>query len=140
MKKLLAGALCLHLFYACSNQDQSPEPEGVHDAARTFLENVLDGKFDEARKLMVLDPENNSWLNDTERKYARMSSEDKRSYREAELTIYDTRKVNDSISVIIYSNSFTNRRDSVKVVRMDQRWLIDLKYTFPSADTTGHGQ
>ena len=95
-----------------------------------FIRDALDGKFKEARQLMVADSVNDSRMTDTERTYEHMSQDTKRSYRESSITIYDTRKLNDSTSIVVYSNTFKNMRDSVKVVRKSGQWLIDLKYTF----------
>lgn len=119
---------------ACNNDDEKIAAEGAHDAAGMFINNVLDGKFNEARNLMVRDGENNHWLNETEKKYVNLSREDKRNMRESEPTIYETRKLSDSASIIYYSNSYNNRQDSVKLVRKNGNWLVDLKYTFPLAD------
>jgi hypothetical protein len=120
--------------FGCNNDDKKITAEGAHDAAGMFINNVLDGKFDEAGKLMVQDSENNHWLHETEKKYINLSREDKRNMRESEPTIYETRKVSDTVSIIYYSNSYNNRKDSVKLVRKSGNWLVDLKYTFPVAD------
>ena len=119
---------------SCSNNDKKAVAEGAHDAAGMFINNVLDGNFEEARELMVKDSENNRWLYETEKKYLNLSSEDKRNMRESDPTIYETKKLNDSTSIIYYSNSYNNRKDSVKLVRANGNWLVDLKYTFPVAD------
>ena len=132
MKQLV---FCLMvLLSACNDNDEKIAAEGAHDAAGMFINNVLDGNFDDAGKLMVQDPENNRWLYETEKKYINLSSEDKRNMRESEPTIYETRKVSDSVSIIFYSNSYNSRRDSVKLVNKNGNWLVDLKYTFPLAD------
>ena len=98
MKQLV---FCLMvLLSACNDNDEKIAAEGAHDAAGMFINNVLDGNFDDAGKLMVQDPENNRWLYETEKKYINLSSEDKRNMRESEPTIYETRKVSDSVSII----------------------------------------
>lgn len=130
MKRFLFFFLCIFLI-SCTNNNQEKAPENDLDAARMFIRDALDGKFKEARQLMVADSINESRMNDTERTYEEKMSEDtKRSYRESSITIYDTRKLNDSTSIVVYSNTFKNMRDSVKVVRKSGQWLIDLKYTF----------
>ncbi|MGZ8544547.1 MAG: hypothetical protein ACXWV0_04585 [Flavisolibacter sp.] len=129
--------LLLILFFLASCNDASEKQaaaENAHDAAGMFINNVLDGNFDEARKLMVNDGENNHWLSETEKKYMHLPREDKRDMRESEPTIYETKRLNDSVSIIYYSNSYNNRRDSVKLVRKSEQWLVDLKFTFPVAD------
>ncbi len=128
-------------FFACNDAEETTAgAENAHDAAGMFINNVLDGKFDDARKLMVNDGENNHWLNETEKKYMHLDREDKRDMRESEPTIYDTKRLSDSVSIIYYSNSYNNRKDSVKLVRKSGQWLVDLKFTFPVADIPKNAQ
>ena len=54
--------------------------------------------------------------------------------RESEPTIYDTKYMSDTVSIIYYSNSYNNRKDSLRLVQKEGKWLVDLKYTFPLAD------
>jgi hypothetical protein len=115
---------------SCTNSINESAPENDLDAARMFIRDALDGKFREARHLMVSDSVNDNRMADTERTYEKMSKDTKRNYRESSITIYDTRKLNDSTSIVVYSNTFKNMKDSVKVVRKDGQWLVDLKYTF----------
>jgi len=129
MKRFLIFYLSIFLL-SCSNTNQETAPENDLDAARMFIRDALDGKFKEARQLMVADSVNDNRMTDTERTYERMSQETKRNYHESSITIYDTRKLNDSTSIVVYSNTFKNTKDSVKVVRKGGQWLIDLKYTF----------
>jgi hypothetical protein len=132
MKKLLTGFLALSFFCACnnSNQQTASKPENDLDAARTFIRDALDGRFEEARQLMLPDSTNEQTMDVTERNYERMSEENKVGYRNASIQIYDTRNVNDSTRIVTYSNSFKNQKDSLKLVRVNGQWLIDLKFTF----------
>ncbi len=126
--------LSLFLFSCNDEEEKQAAAENAHDAAGMFINNVLDGKFDDARKLMVNDSENSQWLFDLEKKYEHLPRETKRDMRESEPTIYDTKRLSDSESIIYYSNSYNNRKDSVKLVRKSNQWLVDLKFTFPVAD------
>jgi hypothetical protein len=132
MKKLLTGFLSLLLLCACNNSEQqsSGEPENDLDAARMFIRNALDGKFEQAKQLMLRDSTNDETMDVTERNYERMSQENRVGYRNASIQIYNTRDVNDSTRIVTYSNSFKNQKDSLKLVRVDGQWLIDLKFTF----------
>ncbi|MDB5209095.1 MAG: hypothetical protein JWR72_4170 [Flavisolibacter sp.] len=136
MKKVaLLGFVFLPLFYACSNNSDgiTGKPENDVDAARMFIRSALDGRWKEARKLIVPDSANIEDLEVAERNYTeRMNAMDQRGYREAQITIHDTRKINDSASVIIYSNTFKKERDSIKAINLNGDWLVDLKYSFPN--------
>jgi hypothetical protein len=135
MKRIFIVLFFIAFLGSCSDKnDKAATAENAFDAAGMFLHSVLDGKFDEAKKMMVQDEENIEWLDETEKKYVRLPGEEKRNMRESDPTIYETRKLSDSISIIYYSNSYNNRKDSVKLVKTQGTWLVDLKYTFPTAD------
>lgn len=137
MKKLiLLNFLFLQFFCACNNADKNAEAESDLDAARTFIRSALDGNFTTARSLMIQDSVNNSKLDDTQRTWERMKKEDQINYHEASINIHNVRQLNDNSAVVIYSNSFKNVHDSVKVVKVDGKWLVDLKYTFGQTDST----
>jgi hypothetical protein len=130
MKTCIPILLAFLLSSCTNNSSEEASPENDLDAARMFIRDALDGKFQDARQLMVKDSVNENRMTDTERTYEHMSNETKRNYRESSITIYDTRKLNDSTSIVVYSNTFKNMKDSVKVVKKDGSWLVDLKYTF----------
>jgi hypothetical protein len=127
---------------ACNNNDQQEKEttsENDVDAARNFIRSALDGKWREARRFMVQDSTNTQLLDAYESNYeTHMNREDKRGYREASITLYDSRQENDSVTIVNYSNSYKKKRDSLKVVRINNQWLVDLKYSFPQTDTTSH--
>src|SRR5689334_13475918 len=94
------------LFTACTNGEGTAErAESDLDAARMFIRDALDGKYEKAKQLMVSDSTNNQWIGDLERKYEGLPASEKRGYRESSITIHDTRRVNDSSSVVVYSNT-----------------------------------
>jgi type IV secretory pathway component VirB8 len=138
---LVTGFLFLQFFCACSGSEgdagtESTTAESDVDAARSFIRSALDGKYDRARQFIVQDSVNTQYLDLFERNYKlRMDPEDKRGYRESSINIHDIRQVNDSTTVVNYSNSFKKQNDSLKVVRVANQWLVDLKYSFSPTDT-----
>ncbi|RYZ29815.1 MAG: hypothetical protein EOO10_05005 [Chitinophagaceae bacterium] len=137
MKKLaLLLVASLPLFWACNSNDETSAQQGENDidAARMFIRSALDGKWKDARRLIVQDPVNVEDLETAERMADRRDALTQRNYREAQITIHDTRKVGDSVSIVTYSNTFKKQKDSVKVVRVGSQWLVDLKYSFPNTN------
>jgi hypothetical protein len=128
----------LPLYWACNNDDtttDSGKGENDVDAAGMFIRSALDGRWKDAKRLIVQDSANIQDLEVAEQNYTqRMNVTDQRGYRESQITIHNTRKVSDSISIITYSNTFKKQRDSVKVVRIGNQWLVDLKYSFPNTN------
>ena len=132
MNKQLAFALVLLLMACNSNErNNAAEPENEMDAARIFIRAALDGDYAKARTLLVTDSLNLQDIDASERLYKeRMSKEEKDKYRGASIHIHESRKVDDSTSVVYYSNTYRNQKDSLKVVKLDGKWLIDFKYIF----------
>src|SRR5215208_5343904 len=144
MKRLLFGFLFLQFFYACNNTPQGkkeiPASENDIDAARNFIRASLDRNWDEARKYMLQDSSNLERLNSIEDFYKHEGRDDSRGYKEATINTYDSRQLNDSITIVNYSNSYKNKKDSLKVVRISGQWLVDLKYSFLPTDSVKNVQ
>src|SRR5215217_538296 len=99
--------LFLLFFVACTNSDkkETPTSENDVDAARNFINAALKGHYDEARTLVVPDSTNNAWIDLFKRNYQEhMSQGDKAGYREASIYIHDVQTMNDSTTIIQYSN------------------------------------
>lgn len=135
----LSCILIILSIVACnSNEKTSPEvSENNIDAVRNFIRAALDGKFDEARTFMLTDSVNINYMDVAERAYQKAEKTVKDGYRTSSIRIYSpVTDVNDSVSIIIYSNSFKNDPDTLKVIRVKGQWLVDLKYLYEhDADT-----
>jgi len=131
MKKsiLSASVLCLLGLAACKNAEEV-KSENAIDAARNFIQAALNGDFEKAATFMVDDSLNRQDLHLTERMSDRLSKEEKEGYKEATIRIHQTRVVNDSTTIIHFSNTYKNQRDSLKVVSLNGQWLVDFKYIF----------
>jgi hypothetical protein len=125
--------LLLVILISCNDSDRkiSSEPENEMDAARNFIRAALDGDYKKAKTLLVNDSLNLQDIEASERLYIeRMSKEDKEKYRGASIHIHDSRKVDDSTSIVYYSNTYRNQKDSLKIIKMNGKWLVDFKYIF----------
>jgi len=136
MKSFLFSILLFCFVSSCSNNNESsktevPASENEDDAARNFIRSVLDQDFEKAKTMILPDSLNNQYLNLTERSFQKMKKQDKNNYKNANIQNYTTRQLNDSVTVAYYTNSFTNKPDSIKLVKKNGQWLVDLKYTFP---------
>ena len=135
MKRLPFIFLFLQFFCACTNNNEAPASENDVDAARNFIQSALNGDYRKAKNYIVNDPVNIEYLDAFERNYQnRMLPDDKRGYRESSINIHSVKPLNDSVSIINYSNSYKKQNDSLKVVKTGGKWLVDLKYSFSSLD------
>ena len=107
------------------------------DAAGKFLRSALDGDYQKARTYLVKDSTNNQMIDIYEKDYnTNLPPEDKKAYKTASIRfLKETHEVNDSVTIVHYSNSFKNKADSLKVVRINGEWFIDLNFTFQPKDS-----
>jgi len=141
MKKISFFSFLLFVLCACNNNEEpsndSPVVQDDINVATDFIRAALDGNYDKAKKLAVPDSLNKQTLDFFENNYIhRMSPEDKRGYRESSIRILQSQTLNDSVTIVTYSNSFKNKPDSLKVVRLNGKWLIDMGYRFHHPDST----
>jgi len=139
MKRLLQISLLLLLF-ACNNSTNEPEvikPENGMDAAGKFLRAALDGDYKKAKTLLVKDSTNQQIIDIYEWNYNnRMTPEDKKGYNKASIRfLKETHPVNDSVTIVHYSNSYKDKNDSLKVIKTNGQWFIDLNFTFQTKDS-----
>jgi Domain of unknown function (DUF4878)/Vanin C-terminal domain len=130
--------LLLCFFYSCKNKDKAPagKSENNIDAARNFIRSALDGKFDKARDYMLPDSVNNNYMDVAERSFNNADQSVKDSFRTSTIIIHTVKDVNDSATIVIYSNSFKNNQDTLRVIKLNNQWLVDLKYLYEhDADT-----
>jgi len=129
----------LFIFSSCGSNDETPQEtvsENDIDAARNFIQSSLNGEYNKARNYMLKDSANLQYFDAYERNFTRLTGEERRDYREATINIHDVKAVADSVSIIIFSNSYKKDRDTLKVVKMDDQWVVDFKYLFEhNADT-----
>ena len=130
--KLIAAPLLLLAIVGCNNNDKTTSDNDV-DAARNFIQSALNGDFDRAKTFMVNDSLNNQDLDNVVRLSERLSPEEKQKFKEASIRIHGVRPINDSTSMIVFSNSYKNKQDSLKVIRINNQWLVDFKYIFRHA-------
>ena len=111
------------------------------DAARNFLDAALKGDFRNASTYMLQDSANLGYLNVTQRNYQHLDAIKKDSLKNASLRFYDTKQVNDSTTITIFANSYKNDKDTLRILRVNGQWLVDLKYLFQhDLDTNHYGQ
>ena len=105
------------------------------DAARNFIQAALVSDFERAKVFMVNDSMNNEQINAIQRLNERQEKNEKEKFQTASIRIHQNRNVNDSTSIIYYSNSYKNKIDSLKVIKTGGKWLVDFKYIFHKSDS-----
>jgi FtsZ-interacting cell division protein YlmF len=133
----IASSFLFLFLIACNNGDkEAPKSESDLDAARNFIRSALDGKFNEAKTFLLNDSTNEQYFDAYQRNYQRIDNDAKRSYRESMINIHNVKQVNDSTTVVIYSNSYKNDHDTLRILKKKDQWLVDFKYLFEHDNDT----
>jgi hypothetical protein len=141
MKKFCQLSFLLLFLAACNDADkktdETPKPENEMDAAAKFLRAALDGDYRKAKTFLVKDSTNQQMIDIYEWNYNnRMTPEDKKEYKKASIRfLKETHAVNDSVTIVHFSNSYKDKNDSLKVIRTNGQWFIDLNFTFQNNDS-----
>ena len=116
----------------CTSTENKNSTEGSNDidAGRKFVRAALDGKFDQAQQYLLLDTLNLNYLEVAARSYDKLPNEEKESYKGASILIHESKSINDSTSLLIFSNSFKNDKDTLRLIRKANKWVVDLSYLY----------
>lgn len=122
----------LLLVFSCkNNENEIKEPENALDAGREFIQLSLQGKFNAANRFMLQDDDNKFWLDKWSKDFAKISEQEKTAFATASINISEVADVvPDSVTVIVFSNSYKKSPQKVKVIKQGGHWKVDFKYTF----------
>lgn len=131
MKKIYS--LCLLGFITVNGCNTKREiPNTDIEVTRAFIKNILENNFKEATDFVLPEDTNDQYLSLFKKYFESKSKEELEQYKNADIVINEINNINDSVTVVNYSNSYKkNEKNKVKVVRKNGQWLVDLKYTFP---------
>ena len=131
MNRPLAALLVFVLFLLSCNSDKKNKPTTDTDVATTFIRDILDNNINDAEQFILKDTVNMQYFERFKQAYVRKDQAELEKYKSADIIINEINNVNDSVSIVNYSNSYKKTYKNVlKVVRVNGKWLIDFKYTF----------
>ncbi|MCX6205813.1 MAG: hypothetical protein NTZ19_06145 [Bacteroidetes bacterium] len=129
MQKLLL--ISLLFFVSCnSNNVQFSKAENAFDAGREFIDGTLKGDFKKAAFYMLTDSINQQFLAVQERDFRLKDKEGRQQLRTSSINIQQVEDLDSIVSIIHYNNSFDKINQSVKVIKQNNNWLVDYKYSF----------
>lgn len=114
---------------AC-NQSSNIDKSDPLESGRGFIEASLKGDYVQAKKYLLNDSTNNEYFEGFKDFNSKMSGEEREGLRESNIIIDSVHQVSDSINIITYSNTFKNQPSKLKMVKRNNEWLVDFKYTF----------
>lgn len=131
-KSIIYVSICFLL--AC-NANNGSRPETAMDTGREFIRASLDGNFDRAENLLLKDTLNMQLFSRYKDFYKTLQASEKKQYKDATYEINKYTDVNDSVTTINYSNSYMKKPMEIMLVRSNELWNVDFKYTYSGQDT-----
>ncbi len=129
IKKLLIPFL-LFAFVAACKDPVKQKPTTALDTGREFIRASLNGDFISAESFLLKDTENIQLFESFKDYYERMPQDKKQHYKSASYEINKYEDLNDSTTLINYSNDYMNKPMDIKVIKKESVWYIDFKYTY----------
>lgn len=127
--KLFTIILFFAAFTACNDTRRNPLTD--IDVARAFIKDILENDYKNAKTLVLDEEMNKQYFELSKKDFEGKSKEELENYKKADIIINEIKNVNDSVTIVNYSNSYKkNMKYEVKVVRINSLWLVDLKHTF----------
>lgn len=120
------------LFAACNQSNKNKNNTDPLEAGREFIDASLKGDYDHAKEYLLQDTTNLMFFDRASQFYTKMNENEKKGYKNADIVIAPAgvEKLSDSVSIINYSNTFKNKTEKLKLVKKNNEWLVDFKYTF----------
>lgn len=114
-----------------SCNDKKDNPTTDIDVARAFIKDVLENNYKDAKTLVLDEEMNNQYFELSKKEFEGKSKDDLENYKKADIIVNELKQVNDSVTIVNFSNSYKKSiKNEVKVVRINGKWLVDLKHTF----------
>jgi hypothetical protein len=131
MKKIFFGIIiCSIGFAACDNGHSEENKKDPLESGRGFIEASLKGNYVEAKKYLLEDSTNLEYFNGMRDFNSKRTPIERENYRDANIIIDSTSKLSDSVNIISYSNTYKKVPSKLKMVRKNNEWLVDFKFSF----------
>ena len=132
IKKYLALITIAATVYSCNSETKKTAITDI-EVTNAFVRNILDNDFKEAEQYLLKDSSNLEIFETFKKQYNRQDKAIIEAYKKAQITVHEASTViPDSVFTFSYSNSYRPLDTTVlKALRINGKWMIDLKYTFP---------
>ena len=130
MYKIILAAFISLFFISCDQSVKTVKNADPLEAGREFINASLTGDYDYAKKYLLSDSTNLMYFDRFVDFDNKKPAADKEGYKNANIIINSTENVSDSVTVINYSNTYKKEPAKLKLVKKNNQWLVDFKYTF----------
>jgi hypothetical protein len=115
------------LLVSCNSKQQDYlKAEDALDAGREYINAISQGDFSKAAFYILQNEKNQSVLKELEKSYREKDKEGRQQLRTSSININEVKEVNDSSTLIYFSNSFDKQPHILFVLKQNNTWLVDL--------------
>ena len=125
IRKLIIPAV--FLLAACGDSHSLKKAEDAQDAGREFIRASLDGNYEKASFFLYPDSTNKMLFEKWKRDHEHLDHEEQKKYRNADILPINIQALNDSVTSYTYANTYKKDTTTIRVVRINGEWLVDLK-------------
>ena len=125
--KKISIVFCLMGLLSCQSTPLFEPAKDPLEAGRYFVESCLKGEFKEAQFYILKDSLNQLHLDSISESYHQLDKEGRQQLRQASIQINNVTTLDSNNAVLQYQNSFEKIARSVKIVRNEQGWQVNLK-------------
>lgn len=131
MYKLILITAVFLFFISCDHEaDKTKKNTDPLEAGREFINASLTGDYEYAKQYLLTDSTNLMYFDRYVEFDEKKPAADKEGYKNANIIIDSTQNVSDSVTIINYSNTYKKKPSKIKLIKKNNEWLVDFKYTF----------
>ncbi len=132
-EKIITAVLLSVVLLSCFEKNKKQENTATA-VGRDFIRATLDGDFKTAEDLLIEDSQTVRIFDSYKNYYTKLPNDKKQGYKKSNIIINTITDINDTTSIIDYSNSYMNQPQKIKLLKQNTLWGVDFRYT--SGDTT----
>jgi hypothetical protein len=125
--KKISVVFCLMGLLSCQSTPRFEPAKDPLEAGRYFVESCLKGEFKEAQFYILKDTLNQLQLDSISESYHQLDKEGRQQLRQASIQINNVTTLDSNNAVLQYQNSFEKIARSIKIVRNEHGWQVNLK-------------
>lgn len=99
-------------------------------SGRGFIESALKADYVKADQYLLQDSTNEQYLKGLIEFNKNSTKAERENYRDASIIIDSLVQVSDSINILYYKNSYKKEPSRLKLIKSENVWLVDFKYSF----------
>jgi hypothetical protein len=126
--KIIMVMAATFIIAACNNSADVDKSDPL-ESGRGFIEASLKGDYVKAEEYILPDSTNMEYLHILRDFNSKRTPEERENYRDANIIIDSTQTLSDSVTIITYSNTYKKVPQKLKMIKHNNDWLVDFKFT-----------